>query len=256
MPPTSDPTRRFTDRVENYTRYRPHYPAEVIDVLRDDTGLTPSAIVADVGSGTGISTELFLRNGNRVYAVEPNGAMRSAAEERLGDREGFTSVDGTAEQTTLPAHSVDYVVAGQAFHWFDAARARAEFARIIKAGGWVVLMWNDRRADSTAFSRDYEALLRRFGTDYEAVRHRTLEAASLGSFFEDGIFLLRSLPNEQRLDLPALKGRLLSSSYAPAAGHPEHLPMLDELERAFARHQEDGHVRMEYDTKLFIGHVA
>src|SRR5579885_3110804 len=131
----TDPTRRFSDRVENYVRYRPHYPDGVLDVLRTETGLTPTAVVADVGSGTGISAKLFLRNGNLVLGVEPNREMREAAERLLSDYPHFTSVAGTAEATTLPDRSVDYAVAAQAFHWFDHDRARHEFARILHPGG-------------------------------------------------------------------------------------------------------------------------
>jgi len=255
-----DSTERFSDRVDNYVRYRPGYPAGVLDVLCQETGLTPASVIADVGSGTGISAALFLRNGNTVYGVEPNAEMRHAAESLLAsDPETFArfrSVDGTAEATTLPARSVDYVVAGQAFHWFDAERARAEFARILRPGGWLVLMWNSRRQDSTPFLRAYESLLERFGTDYRQVRHTNIDPEALRPMFAGGDFTRRVLYNEQRFDLDGVRGRLLSSSYTPSASEPGYEPMLRELERIFAAHAEDGEIRFEYDTELYIGHVA
>lgn len=259
-PTGRDSTERFSDRVDNYVRYRPGYPAGVLDVLREETGLTPAAVIADVGSGTGISADLFLRNGNVVFGIEPNPEMRHAAESLLAQAPQtfarFRSVDGTAEATTLPARSVDYVVAGQAFHWFDAQRARAEFARILKPAGWVVLMWNSRRQDSTPFLRAYEWLLERFGTDYRQVRHTNIDPEALRPMFAGGEFTRRVLYNEQRFDLAGVRGRLLSSSYTPTPGDPRYEPMLRELERIFAASAEGGEIRFEYDTELFIGHVA
>lgn len=136
----TDHTRRFTGRVESYARHRPSYPWAVIELFERECGLASDSVVADVGSGTGILSTLFLENGNRVFGVEPNAEMRAAAERLLGDRSRFTSVAGTAEDTTLEAGSVDLVVAGQAFHWFDAGRARAEFARTLSPDGWVALI--------------------------------------------------------------------------------------------------------------------
>lgn len=252
----SDPTRRFSDRVDNYIRYRPGYPAEVLEILWAETGLTPESVVADVGSGTGILSELFLKHGNTVYGVEPNDAMRQAAERLLAKYPQFHSVAGSAEATTLPPASVDYVVAGQAFHWFDRPRARAEFARILRPRGWVVLLWNARRVDATPFLRDYETLLQAYSIDYRQVRHENVTPEVLADWFADGQYQTRRLYNEQRFDFAGLKGRLLSSSYAPNESHPNCGAMLDRLREIFDHYQHDGHVCIEYDTELYFGHVA
>jgi len=248
-----DPTRRFSDRVDDYVRYRPHYPAGVLAVLRNGVGLTPAAVIADIGAGTGIATELFLEDGNPVFAVEPNGEMRAAAERMLGGRAGYHCVDGTAEATTLPAASVDGIVAAQAFHWFEPARTREEFQRILRPGGWVALLWNTRRQD-TPFAQAYEALLETHGLDYAQVKHERVDEAALARFFAPG-FARDALPNAQVFDVNSLRGRLLSSSYAPAAGHPRHVPMLAALERIFREHQRDGHVRFDYITQIYFGRV-
>jgi len=247
-----DPTRRFSNRVDDYVRHRPHYPAGVLDRLREGIGLTSRTVMADVGSGTGISTELFLQNGNTVFAIEPNPEMRAAAERLLGGRPNFHSVSGTAEATTLPDGSVDCVVAAQAFHWFDPEKTRAEFRRILRAGGWVVLLWNTRLKDTTAFSRGYEKLLLTFGTDYAQVQHERIDAAALQRFYTTG-FQRRTLPNQQVFDYESLKGRLLSSSYAPAVDHPQHAPMLAALQKLFQTHQENGRVRFDYETQIYFG---
>ena len=135
-----DPTQCFSNRVENYARFRPYYPQAVPELLKAECGLTSASVIADVGSGTGVLSEMFLERGNRVFGVEPNEEMRKAGERLLERYPNFTSVAGTAEDTKLVTPSVDFVVAGQTFHWFDAARSRGEFARILRAGGWVALV--------------------------------------------------------------------------------------------------------------------
>jgi SAM-dependent methyltransferase len=253
--PSADATTRFSDRVRNYVRYRPGYPPPVLDVLRAATGLAPAHVVADVGSGTGISARLFVDAGNTVHAVEPNAEMRAAAESLLGADPRFRSVDGAAEATTLPDASVDYVVAAQAFHWFDAPAVGREWRRILRPGGWMVLLWNARKTDTTPFLREYEALLHAHGTDYASVNHENVTARTIGGVLGEG-FGRRDVPNAQVFDWDGLKGRLLSSSYAPNEGHPRHAPMMDALERLFRAHAEDGRVRLEYDTQIYWGRGA
>jgi len=249
-------TPRFSNRVADYVRYRPGYPEELVQTLRDAADLKPTSVVADIGSGTGISTELFLRFGCVVLAVEPNREMREAAEARFREQPRFRSIDGTAEAMSLEAASVDLVVAGQAFHWFDVARTQAEFARILHPGGIVALFWNSRHLDTTPFLGAYEKLLQDFATDYRQVDHKRIDAAVLKQFFGGGHFQTQTFPNSQAFDFEGLRGRLLSSSYAPAAGHPSHAPMLRQLERLFQKHESDGRVRFDYDTELFFGCLA
>ena len=251
-----DPTNRFSSRVENYVRFRPDYPPGVLDVLRERCGLTPATVVADVGSGTGIFTRQLLANGNPVHGVEPNEAMRETAENLLAAFPNFHSVDGTAEASTLPARSVGLVVSAQAFHWFDRARTRAEFTRILLPGGWMALVWNDRLLDRTPFLREYEDVLRAFGTDYLAVRHQHLDLARVRHFTGGGEVSLTVLDNEQRLDHAGLVGRVLSSSYAPEAGHPSHEPMLRRLREIFDRHQAGGQVSLVYETRIYCAQLG
>ena len=254
MSDPGDPTERFSTRVDDYVRYRPTYPREVLDILRDETGLKVPARIADIGSGTGISAELFLADGHIVYGVEPNAAMRTAGERCLAKYPQFHSVEGTCEATSLDDRSVDYVVAAQAFHWFDPIVTRQEFVRILKPNGWCVLLWNTRCADATTFLREYEALLQTFGTDYCQVRHENVDSQVLERFFGGG-YQKRSLYHAQVLDFAGLQGRLASSSYAPGPDDPRHRPMMDELQRLFNAHSQDGVVRMEYETELYFGRL-
>lgn len=251
-PSSSAPEQRFSDRVENYVRYRPSYPQEIITLLQREAALTPQSVVADVGSGTGISAALFLRAGCTVHAVEPNREMREAAERLLAHVPGFHSVNGSAQATTLPGHSADVIVAAQAFHWFNTPETRAEFTRILRPGGHVALIWNERKLDSTPFLQAFEQLLLTFGTDYTQIRHENVNAAALNAFF-GGAYDTHTFAYEQHFDFEGLQGRLLSSSYAPAAGQPRHEEMIAELRRIFDAHQESGQVCFEYDTRVHVG---
>ena len=253
--PATNATTRFSDRVENYSRCRPGYPPEALQVLKDDCGLRPDHAIADIASGTGIWTRLLLENGNRVVGVEPNAEMRQAGERLLAGFPRFTNVAGTAEATTLPDASVDFVTAAQAAHWFDRERARREFARILKPGGWLVLLWNERLTDSSPFLRDYEQLLLTFGTDYQEVRHERTTAV-VNEFFDPAPFQERVFPMRQEFDYAGLEGRLLSSSYAPGPGHPRYAAMLKELHRIFDKHVVDGRVAFDYRTRVYFGRLT
>ena len=249
----ADSKKRFSNRAADYTRYRPGYPREVLDLLRAWCNLKPEHTIADIGSGTGLLSKLFLENGNRIFGVEPNPEMRAAGEEFLSSYERFTSVAGSAEATNLPSESVDFVAAAQAFHWFDPAPTRREFLRILKPKGRIIILWNERLLEETAFLSDYEALLRRFGTDYARVNESYPRAEQMLAFFGANEFTSHSLPNAQEFDFQGLSGRLRSSSYAPAPDHSQFNPMMEELWRIFAAHQVQGVVRMEYRTRIYTG---
>jgi SAM-dependent methyltransferase len=251
----SSPTERFTSRVETYAKYRPGYPAAVIELLRSECGLTPSSIVADVGSGTGIFSEMLLKNGNTVIGVEPNAAMRGAAENLLRGYSKFQSVNGSAEATTLPNASVNLITAGQAFHWFDAAAAREEFVRILRPGSFVALIWNDRSLDSTTFLRGYENLLRQYGTDYAKVQEFD-PRDQIGNFFAPQSFKHKEFANQKEFDFAGFKGRVLSASYTPEPGSPRFEPMIKALKDLFDSCEKNGRVAFEYDTRVFYGQLV
>lgn len=251
----ADAKQRFSSRVADYMRYRPGYPSEVLPLLRTECGLKAGHVVADIGSGTGFLSELFVKNGNRVYGIEPNDAMREAGEEYLASYDNFSSIVGSAEATTLEAGSVDFVSAGQAFHWFEPNATRTEFRRILKANGWMVVLWNDRQTD-TPFADAYENLLVKWGTDYKRVREAYPEAHVMQEFFGAVTVSRKVLPNEQVLDWDGLVGRLRSSSYAPEEGHRNYAPMLADLEQLFRASEKDGRVRMQFATHVYYGRLA
>jgi SAM-dependent methyltransferase len=253
--PVQDPTQRFSSRVDNYIRYRPGYPPEVAELLRSGCELGPDSVVADIASGTGLFTRLLLEQGCQVFGVEPNAKMRHAGEQFLAAYRRFHSVAGSAEATTLAEHSIDLVTAAQAAHWFERAKTRQEFVRILKPGGWLALVWNERRTDSAPFLREYEQLLLTYGTDYQDVRHEHT-TASIDSFFAPTPFQTRIFDNRQELDYPALEGRLLSSSYTPPPDNLKYEPMLHELRRIFAAHQKHDRVVMEYNTRVYYGKLT
>ncbi len=211
--------------------------------------------VADVASGTGLFTRLLLENGNSVFAVEPNAEMREMGASLLAHYAKLVSVAGTAEETTLASASVDFVTAAQAAHWFDLRRTRAEFVRILKPGGWCVLIWNERLTESTTFLREYEQLLLTYGTDYKEVRHERTTAI-IHEFFAPAPCHERVFSMRQQFDYEGTAGRLLSSSYAPLEGHPNYAPMMRELERIFRAHARNGMVEFEYKTRVYYGQLS
>jgi len=248
-------TQRFSSRVGNYVRFRPGYPPEVLELLKAECGLTPDSVIADIASGSGIFTRMLAENGNRIFGVEPNHEMRRAGEQFLQKCSRFTSVAGTAEATALPDHSVDIVTAAQAAHWFEREKARCEFIRILKPNGWLVLLWNERRTDSTAFLREYEHLLLEYGTDYQEVRHERT-TAEIADFFAPSPFRSCALQMRQDVDYAGLEGRLLSSSYTPTPDRANYEPMLRELRRIFDAHQLHDLVSLEYNTLVYFGRLT
>jgi len=252
---TRDPTARFSDRAEDYVKYRPHYSHNVVHALKAACGLQPEHLLADVGCGTGMLAEILLENGNRVIGVEPNQAMREAGEKYLSGYANFRMIEGSAESTTLADASADFVVAGQAFHWFRPAETRAEFARVLKPGGWAVLVWHHRDAQATPFLRAYEEFVARYSVDYEHVSNKHVaNYDQLQHFFAPNAMTMIQQHNEQRLDFDGLRGRLLSSSYIPKSGQ-KHDAMIEALPQLFSSHAVEGRVTLQYDTNIYYGHL-
>lgn len=248
---------RFTDRVSSYVKSRPGYPREVIELLREECGLGPAAVVADIGSGTGMLSRMLLENAQTVCGVEPNQAMREAAKADLAQYANFLTVDGCAENTALASTSVDLITVAQAFHWFNQDDARHEFLRVLKPNGWTALIWNDRRLEGTPIAEAYERLLLEFGTDYEQVRSRgKASVENLDRFFGHSEHKRASFENSQALDREGFIGRALSASYMPNEGHPRYEAMVSQLKQIFDENQGGGHVTLEYTTNVYYGQMT
>ncbi len=252
--PQPDPTTRFSNRVQDYVRYRPGYPPGIIPFLQQTVGLNPSRVVADIGSGTGILTRLVLEQGNRVFGVEPNGPMREAALQYLKDFGNFISVDGKAEQTGLESGSVDLMLSGQAFHWFDPVRSQAEFRRIARPGAHAVLIWNERLEEGP-FHAAYNELLLNYATDYQRVNHKNIRHADLEKFFSPFRMESAAFDNAQDLGLEEFMGRVFSSSYMPTRSDPSFPALSSEIQGIYDRFAGPGGVRICYRTMLFYGLV-
>lgn len=247
------PIELFSGREQIYHRFRPRYPTALIDVLKAETGLDTFHTVADIGSGTGISSERFINNGNRVFAVEPNREMRLIAEDNFGDNPLFFSVQGTAEVTNLDDSSMDFVTAGQAFHWFEKEKAKAEFKRILKPGGWCVLFWNIRRKDVNEFAAEYEAFVDKCAAEYRGPGGgKAREEKNLREFI-DLNFRRFIIPHQRSLDLEGLIGNLFSASYMPLAGEPSVPDIENEVRKLFGRFQQNGVVTFPLETEVNMG---
>lgn len=251
----TDNTTRFSNRVADYVKYRPSYPEAIITFLQEQYGLTTDKVLVDIGAGTGISAELFLQAGYRVIAVEPNREMREKSVELLSAYEGFRALDGKAEEMPLASGSIDGIVAGQAFHWFDREKTKQEFTRILKPGGPVVLIWNERKTSSD-FEKAYDALIIRHARDYVQVDHRNIRTEDIEAFFSPNAVELRVFRNQQVFDLEGLQGRLLSSSYMPARGEEGYGAMISDLRNLFDCYQVEGRITIHYDTKVYVGALS
>jgi SAM-dependent methyltransferase len=245
-----DPTERFSDRAEAYAKYRPGYPGDMLRFL--EALVAPPAIVADIGSGTGILTRELLKSGYDVWAIEPNEAMRTAAERTLDGCAAFRSLRGTAEATTLEDRTIDLITCAQAFHWFDRLQTRLEFSRILKSNGWTALIWNERRDDASLVNQAFDRLLKAMAPDYQNVSHRRVAAEDIRVFFAPGEVKLRTFANYQILDLDGFLGRLISSSYVPSLGQPGHQEIVEAGKKIFEAHQAGGKITFEYETKVYI----
>jgi ubiquinone/menaquinone biosynthesis C-methylase UbiE len=252
-----DPKSRFSNRVNSYIVSRPSYPVEFLEWMRECLGLTQAHVIADIGSGTGLLSQLLLNNGNTVIGVEPNEAMRNAGERILAAFPAFRSVSGTAEETTLPISSVDFVVAGQAFHWFDPAASRIEWERIAKPGCWSVLVWNESIFDESPFALEYDLIKERYGRDLKELREETSSDHKIEVFFGASGYKSVEFRNPLRYTLEQLQRRAASSSYLPAEGDADFEEMMHDLEKLFARHVEaDGFVAYDHCTRAYYAQIA
>ena len=248
-------TEIFTKTVDHYTKYRPSYPQEIIQLLINKKILAQNSVVADLGAGTGIFTKLLLEQGNIVYAVEPNQAMRTAAELELIRHPNFRSVAATAEDTTLPGHSIDLITVATAFHWIDASKAKTEFQRILKPSGYVALLWNVRDQENSALQRDYEHLLTKYAHNYKNQYENKFDLTKLENFFSPYIMHTNAFPYAQYFDWEGLKGRLLSTSYALQSHEANFNIMIEELCNIYDKYQDHGKVKFLYRTMVYYGQL-
>ncbi len=245
----------FTGRSSYYSAGRPSYPGEVVSMLESRGMLKPGSEIADIGSGTGKLSGLFLKHGYRVHGVEPNHDMREESYRAFSGSELFSAVNGTAENTGLPDSSVDLVTAGQAFHWFDPAGAATEFRRILKPGGHVCLVWNDRsEGESESLNNAYEAICEKYGHGYHRSGSRAVGGSAIEGFFSEPPEVI-TLENKQDLDLNGFRSRYLSSSYAPGKGDIEFNDANREISEVFRRFQKEGVVTIRYDTLVYLGQI-
>jgi SAM-dependent methyltransferase len=250
-----DPTARFTHRVKTYVQARPDYPAALLQHLRREIGLQPDWLIADIGSGTGLLSRLFLEAGFTLIGVEPNPAMRQAGESQLAGYPRFRSLPDRAEQLSLPNASLDLIVAGQAFHWFDPLAARREFARVLRSPAPVALVWNDRN-DDTPLELGYRQLMLEFAPEYQSLRLDPSSDQTLAQFFAPSPMITATFEHEQWLDQAGLLARVTSSSCAPLPDHPGYPAMQARVDQLFQSHQQAGRVRLSYTTRLYWGYLT
>jgi ubiquinone/menaquinone biosynthesis C-methylase UbiE len=243
---------RFDGKSGVYSKYRPRYPSEILRILEREIGFTQKRIVADIGSGTGILSELFLENGNTVYCVEPNLEMRRTAEKNLkGFVPRYVSIEGAAEATNLRGDSIDLIAVGQALHWFDFVKARTEFRRVVKKRGHIAIVYNHRK-EKGEVEMAYKTIVDKFARNRAKVPDA--DDAYAAKFLSAG-FKKFIVPNSQTLDLQGMLGRLASASYMPNSTSPEWTKLKRDLRRVIDEFGSDGIATLHYDTVVYLGRI-
>jgi len=261
-----NPSTRFSTRADNYCKYRPRYPLKILSYLKNEHNLTSSNTIADIGSGTGFLSKIFLDNGNDVYGVEPNDEMRHKGEQFLKEYDKFHSISGKAEFTTLKKHSIDLVVIGQAYHWFNPNISKMELIRILKKSSFdrltnCVLVWNTRKTDDN-FNQNLEQVMKTFSIDYAEVKNNLNRVRSLFGvsskfiFFNDIVFKRKVFSNHQLLSFEGLLGRICSSSYMIDEEHRKYNELKDEVFNLFNSYQKNNFVTIKYDLEVFTGLIT
>jgi SAM-dependent methyltransferase len=248
-----DPISKFNKKVKKYTLYRPGYPSEIITFLQEELSFNKEHVVADIGSGTGLFTKLILENGNLTFGIEPNFSMREQSITELSNYQNFTIIDGRAEDTKLDTNSIDFIFAVQSFHWFNNNEARKEFKRILRNNGYVVLIWNQRSTDNSSFLKSYELLLKTYARNYNPSIHNGLDESYIKSFYYPNKYHIKKLFRRQLLNYKELKGRLLSTTYAPGYNDPNYKLILIDLKTLFNEYNENGVVQIDYCVYIYYG---
>ncbi|MCX9157293.1 class I SAM-dependent methyltransferase [Niveibacterium sp. 24ML] len=238
----------FTEKVRDYIVGRPGYPDALVARLAERVGARAGQHLADIGCGTGLLAQTFLQHGYTVTGIEPNNAMREAGAQLLAVLPSFQMFSGTAEQTGLPDASVDGIVVGTAFHWFDQAPTRAEFARILRPGGWVALVGNERDVVSGADAA-LASLLAQFRSDAHE-QMRALEACAPAGFLGAGA-LHFELGHRLSLDQAAFSALVFSRSYMPRPNSARRAEAEAAIETAFARYAAGGRYTLNYRATVF-----
>lgn len=249
-------TEVFSSLAQDYAQYRPGYPSEVMSVLANDCGLTQESIIADIGSGTGNSAKLFLEAGYQIIGVEPNREMREFGERLLAEYPKFTSLEGSAESIPLDNKSIDLIIVGQAVHWFDIDRAKVEFHRILRPGGWVAVMWNDRRSDVTLFTKEYEAITSKLAALHPSQCNSRSISSAPECILDKSSIRTANFPHTQSFDLQGLLGRARSSGFVPQPENSYHKEATALITDLFSRHQKSGQIEFHYITRLYFGHIS
>lgn len=249
-----DSTKRFSDRVDDYTKYRPSYPQEAVNYILNVGNVADTSRIADIGSGTGKFTELLLKKCEKVYGVEPNAEMRLAAENLLKCYRSFVSINATAENTTLDDKSIDCITTAQAFHWFDIKKVKTEFMRILKENKYVFIIWN-KRYKNTNFMVSYEKLLNSTASEYRKVNYSNITSEIIRDFIPIN-YNIKKFTNNQLFNWTMLVGRFRSSSYVPIQNPKEYNELEKKLKILFDKYAQDGQVTFNYETEVYSGKIA
>lgn len=247
---------RYSDKTEDYAKYRPNFPDELVEYLYMKGDISNTAVIADIGSGTGRFTRLLLEKGNLVYGVEQNNEMRIKAEELLSQFSKFVSIKGSAERTGLEDKSIDLITIAQAFHWFNKEESLMEFKRILKDNGQVFIVWDDFVSDYNDFTKELSAASSTFrNVQPQSDVKKSTRNEMIEEFFKDNKYITTTFMREIYQGFDGIKGGMLSASYAPKLGEENYEVFILELQRVFDKYQNNGSVCTAFRSVCYLGRL-
>lgn len=246
------PTERFSTKA-HYYHYRPDYPHGIIEKLMEDINFSPGFVVADIGAGTGKLTKLFVDNGNKVFAVEPNKEMLTIADDLFKHRNNYHSVNTCAEDTNLRSESIDLISVGQALHWFDFNKAKREFLRILKKPGFALVTGNRPVFVDKKLAEEINTLTGKFC--YKTYKRIDFEVIDYDEIFKP--FKTKAVIITRKIQKPVsdiIKGTL-SCSFSPDEGHKDFTEFVDALRSILMKYAFNNMVRVNIETKMTYGRM-
>lgn len=247
---------RYSSKTDDYAKYRPNFPNEIVEFLYSNDFINSNSIIADIGSGTGRFTRLLLEKGNKVYGVERNDEMRAKAEQLLSQYSNFISIRGSAEETVLTDNTIDLITAAQAFHWFNKEKCLSEFKRIIKKNGKVLILWDDFLTNYNNFSIEYGKVLNKYRiVELGQMEKRFTRTEMISDFFRNNKYETLSFTHEIYQNFNSIKGGALSASFTPKPDEVNYKPFLLELQEVFEKFQSEGKVLTAFQTICYLGKI-
>ena len=248
-----DNINKFNKMQNDYSKYRPNYSNEAIEYILNLQNVDNEFKVADIGAGTGKLSLPFVKRGLKLYGIEPNKDMYEKLLENMKEYSDFFGILGYSEKTYLDNKSIDLIVVGQAFHWFNIDEFKIECKRVLKDDSYIAILYNNGDYSKEVINKIHE-LSRRYCPEYKGSSGGLYNNEDIfNNFFKEYNKII--FKNDYKLTLDQFIGLNFSASYAPKENEENHDIYLSKLEEVFNTYQEDGYLTMPNNTILRIGKI-